>query len=217
MEERWSWASARLVGLVGTGVVVVRWLQLHGAVDATTYALLHLYLAGLMAPEIVRLVRGKVLGPERAFAIPWAVAALEFMLVVLACGRAGPDPAMMTTALLAGLGWTALACGLGAAGRGWAAASSVRGGLLFGVAAVLASAFHSCGVAEQQRINALSAVQCTHSLSRDQFLLTVGLATLSELLERIAPRMFGGPDLSLQGARKSPSQSAAACAITGLF
>jgi len=117
MEERWSWASARIVGLVGTGVVVVRWLQLHGAVDATTYTLLHLYLAGLMAPEIVRLVRGKVLGPERAFVIPWAVAALEFMLVVLAFGRAGPDPAMMTTALLAGLGWTALACALGAAGR----------------------------------------------------------------------------------------------------
>jgi hypothetical protein len=90
--------------------------------------------------------------------------------------------------------------GIGTMGRGWAAGSTVRGGLLVGVAAVVASALQSCGVAVQQHQHALSTVQCTHALSRDQFLLTAAVACFAELLERVVPAVFGAPGLSLHEA-----------------
>lgn len=92
------------------------------------------------------------------------------------------------------------AVGLGTMGRGWAAGSTVRGGVLAGIAAVGASALYSCGVEAQQRQHALSAVQCTHSLSRDQFLMTTAAALTAELLQHAFPAIVGGPGQSLQEA-----------------
>lgn len=85
--------------------------------------------------------------------------------------------------------------GFGAMGRGWAAGSTVRGGVLTGVAAVGASALYSCGIAVQQHQHAVSAVQCTHSFSRDQFLMTAAAALCMEVLQHGFPGMFGRPVL----------------------
>jgi hypothetical protein len=90
------------------------------------------------------------------------------------------------------------AVGFGAMGRGWAAGSTVRGGVLVGITAVGASALYSCGIAVQQHQHALSAVQCTHSLSRDQFLLTAAAALAAEVLQHAFPGIIGSPGQSLQ-------------------
>ncbi len=77
-ERKWKWESARIVGVVGTILVALVWLNSHGRVDATTYVCSYLYIAGLMAPEWLRAMKG-----EKPTESQWGAITL---LLLIACG-----------------------------------------------------------------------------------------------------------------------------------
>jgi hypothetical protein len=110
MEERWRWRAARGVGIVGTLLVAGLWLARHGAMDTATYLVVHLYLLGLVAPELRRAWNGRALAGGRAELVPAALGAAEACLVLVTLGRlGGHGAALPLTALLSGALWTGLA------------------------------------------------------------------------------------------------------------
>ncbi len=123
-EERWKWVVPRMVALLGVGVVVMRWLQLHGGVDVPTFLLLHGYLLGLAAPEFIQVARRQPLSSERRLAVPLSLAIAEFVLFSATFGGSASAAVVM---LLAGVFWTGLACVLIGFARDHGNAALVRG------------------------------------------------------------------------------------------
>lgn len=146
VEERWDWVGARIVGLVGTGVVVAFWLDRHGAIDVPTYLLLQAYLLGLVAPELIRVVRGRTVGGERSAGVLFGVGIVEAALFIPLLGLVlTGSRAVMTIPLGAGLFWWGLACWLITFAREHANALLVRalariGGVLTAVGVLMALA-----------------------------------------------------------------------------
>ncbi len=58
-EAKFGWVGARLVGLLGTGVVGLLWLTTHGHADVSTMLHVQAYLFGLTAPEWGSAVLGR--------------------------------------------------------------------------------------------------------------------------------------------------------------
>ena len=110
VEHRWSWTSARAVGVAGTLLVGGVWLSRHGALDTATYLHVHLYLFGLMAPELLRVFRSERVSPERQLALPLALAAAEGVLLLSTTNfHTTTGVVLPWTAVLAGAAWCGLA------------------------------------------------------------------------------------------------------------
>lgn len=105
VERAWGWMSARFVGIAGTLLVGGLWLLQFGSVDVSTYIHIELYVLGLIAPELVRLVRGIRLSRDfqTAVAVTWALA--QSWLLIETAAHA-PEIAR----------WPILVCGIFAAG-----------------------------------------------------------------------------------------------------
>lgn len=127
VEDRWRWRSARVVALAGTGVVVARWLMTHGAVDVPTFLLLHGYLLGLVAPELLRVARRRGLSRFRATLVPAALAVAEGTLLLAPLLRWQSVRDVCTLPLLSGIVWTGLAVLLASRVRARADHALVRG------------------------------------------------------------------------------------------
>ena len=64
-QRKWSWDSARLVGIVGTILVAGVWLSGYGPADTTAYLCCYLYVAGLIAPEWLAAMKGRDATPSQ--------------------------------------------------------------------------------------------------------------------------------------------------------
>ncbi len=127
IERVWAWTSARVVGIAGTVIVGTLWLAQNGATDTQTYLLIHLYVLGLMAPELVAALRREPIATERQFGIAFCLVLLEGVLLLstLVPGLANGTIPLPAMAVLAGLAWTGIALVLSTR-----EASDERGGAL---------------------------------------------------------------------------------------
>jgi len=111
VERAWQWRGARAIGVAGTTLMACLWVAREGGQDLSTYLHLHVYLFGLVAPELLDLARGRTVSSACRSLVPPLVSIVEGLLLLASTDSYVGDRAPWV-GLLAGTAWLGVAAGL---------------------------------------------------------------------------------------------------------